>query len=227
MLLVDHISVIRDRILADLDYYTHTKGVWRLVVKLADSGRDFTIRNMVTGSKIDAAGLAAKARGYVAEQLVEATFQQFIAILEIFIFEILETWLMAYSGSLRKKTLTFGDILDAPDKDAIARSVVRGEMRGLTCKAPSDWFAYLHEIVKIKCPSADEIGRIAEAKATRDLLVHNRGIVNQTYLDKAGSFARFDIGERIGLPDQYHRETWELIRKVVLDISAAAIDKAR
>jgi len=39
---------------------------------------------------------------------------------------------------------------------------------------PAEWFAYLQEKVKLGCPSAVEIERIAEAKATRDALIHNR-----------------------------------------------------
>ena len=45
----------------------------------------------------------------------------------------------------------------------------------------------MSRIVKLGCPTDDEIERIAEMKATRDLLIHNLGIANKTYLDKAGT----------------------------------------
>jgi hypothetical protein len=41
---------------------------------------------------------------------------------------------------------------------------------------PTGWFAYLNEKVKLGCPTEDEVDRIAEAMASRDVLVHNRGI---------------------------------------------------
>jgi hypothetical protein len=57
-------------------------------------------------------------------------------------------------------------------------------------------------------------------------LVHNRGVANKTYEFKAGNLARYQDGQRIDIPEQYHREAWELLRKVVTDISNAAIAKA-
>jgi hypothetical protein len=63
------------------------------------------------------------------------------------------------------------------------------------------------------------------AKASRDVLVHNKGIANKTYESKAGNLARFREGEELDIPEDYHRETWELIHKVVADVSNAAIAK--
>ena len=68
-------------------------------------------------------------------------------------------------------------------------------------------------------------GKIAEAKASRDVLVHNRGVASKTYESKAGKLARYKDGQRIDIPEYYHRQTWELLRKVVMDISNAAIAK--
>lgn len=92
---------------------------------------------------------------------------------------------------------------------------------------PKSWFDYLEDKVKLGCPTPDEIDRIAEAKASRDVLVHNCGIASKTYLSKAGTLARYKEGQRIDVPEHYHRETWKLIRKVTMDLSNAAIGKAR
>jgi hypothetical protein len=119
----------------------------------------------------------------------------------------------------------FKTILDLPDKDAITGLVVRKELNEVLYDRPIEWFAYLEDKAKLGCPSANEIERIAEAKASRDVLVHNKGIANKTYESKAGNLARFDEGNRINIPEHYHREIWELIRKVVSDVSNAAIAK--
>ena len=52
------------------------------------------------------------------------------------------------------------------------------------------------------------------------------GFANKIYESKAGNLARFHEGERIDITEPYHRETWELIRKIVTDVSDAAIAKA-
>lgn len=57
-------------------------------------------------------------------------------------------------------------------------------------------------------------------------MVHNRGVAGWQYVSKAGALARYKDRERIDIPEHYHRETWELIRKVTTDISNASIAKA-
>jgi hypothetical protein len=229
MALADGIQALRDRVLADLnnahDYYTDTKIAWDLVRQVIAAGHTFSIRNTTTGTVTTQVELASKARGYVAEQLAEATFHQFISIFENFFLELLRRWLMAYPQSLGGKKVDFQAVLDAPDKDAITLLVVNKELSEILYDRPTGWFKYLADKVKLGCPTPNEIDRIAEAKASRDVLVHNRGVASKTYEAKAGSLARYTDGQRIDIPEHYHRETWELIRKVVTDISNAAIAK--
>jgi hypothetical protein len=229
MALADDVRALRDRAVAALnaahDYYTDTKIAWRIVHKVIEAGHTVTIRNMVTGTVTTQADLAGKARGYVGGQLAEATFQQFVSIFENFFFDLLRLWLMAYPQSLGGKQVDFKAVLDAPDKTAVTLHVVNRELNELMYERPTDWFAYLESRAKLGCPTAEEVGRIAEAKASRDVLAHNRGVANKTYELKAGMLARYKDGEKIDIPEHYHRGTWQLIRKVVGDISDAAIVK--
>lgn len=229
MALADAIRALRDRVLADLsaahDYYTDTKIAWDIVSRAIAAGQTLSIRNMTTGTVTTHADLAGKARGYVAEQLAEATFQQFISIFEDFFLDLLRLWLLAYPQSLGGKKVDFQAVLDAPDKDAIALLVINKELNEILYDRPAGWFKYLEDKAKLGCPTADEIDRIAEAKASRDVLVHNRGVTSKIYESKAGRFARHKDGQRMDIPEHYHRETWELIRKVISDISNAGIAK--
>ena len=230
MALSDDIRTLREQILTDLtaahDYYSDTKSAWRMVLKAISAGRKITVRYSTTGTVTTQVELALKARGYVTGQLADATFQQFVSIFENFYFELLRLWLTAYPRSLGKKTLDFKTILELQDKDAITGFVVRKELNEVLYERPTEWFAYLEDKAKLGCPTANEIDRISEAKASRDVLVHNKGVANKTYESKAGNLARFHDGERIDITEPYHRETWELIRKIVTDVSDAAIAKA-
>ena len=229
MALADDIRSLRDRALADLnaahDYHTDTKIAWDIIGRVITAGHTFSIRSLTTGSVTTQADLAGKAQGYVAEQLAEATFQQFISIFENYFFDLLRLWLLAYPKSLSGKKVDFKDVLDAPDKDAITSRVVSKEVNEILYERPTGWFEYLEEKAKLGCPTQGEIGKIAEAKASRDVLVHNRGVANKAYESKAEKRARYKDGQRIDIPEYYHRETWELLRKVVTDISNAAIAK--
>jgi len=229
MALADDIRGLRDRVLADLNgshnYYTDTKIAWDIVRRVIAAGHTFSIRNMTTGTVTTQAELASKAREYVAEQLAEATFQQFISIFENFFLDLLRLWLMAYPQSLSGKKVDLQVVLDAPNKDAITLMVVNKELTEILYERPTGWFKYLGDKVKLGCPTPDEIDRIAEAKASRDVLVHNRGVASKIYEAKAGRLARYKDGQRMDIPEHYHRETWELIRKAITDTSNAAIAK--
>ena len=229
MALVADISALRDRVLADLDaahdYYTDTKLAWDLVRQVVAAGQTFSIRNTTTNTVTTHTDLATKARGYVAEQLAEATFQQFLSIFENYLFDLLRLWLQAYPQSLIGKQVDVRAVLEAPDKAAVISQVVQRELTDVFYDRPAGWFEYLEKRARLGCPTPDEVNRIAEAKATRDVFVHNRGVANALYRSKAGPLARYEDGQRVDIPEQYHRDTWELIRKVVGDISNAAIVK--
>src|SRR5262249_6115214 len=121
--------------------------------------------------------------------------------------------------------LEFDTVLKAPDKTAVTLAVVDKELNELKYERVADWFTYLDKLARLGCPSAEQVEKIAEIKATRDVLVHNKGIANANYVAKAGGRARFQDGERLELSEQYHRASWETIKAVVEEIVTAAVPK--
>src|SRR5437868_972673 len=106
---------------------------------------------------------------------------------------------MAYPQSLSGRKVDFQAVLDASDKHAITLLVVNKELNDVLYDRPTNWFRYLEDRANVGCPTPDEIDRIAEAKASRDVLAHNRGVANKTYESKAGRLARYKDGDRIDL----------------------------
>ena len=229
MSLADEIRLLRDRALADLrgvhDYYADTKIAWDIVHEYIADGKTLAVKNVVTGTVTRETDLAGKAQSYMTQHL-RATFQQFISIFEDFLFGFLRLWLREHPQSLSAKKVDFGAILKAADKDAITLHVIDKQLNETRYERPAAWFAYLESLVNLSCPTADEIGRIAEAKASRDFLEHNAGVANKVYESKAGALARYKDGQGIDIPEPYHPQTWELICKVVTDLSNAGIAKA-
>jgi hypothetical protein len=230
MSLADDIRALRLRVLTELaaahDYYEDSKIAWDIVKRHVATGNKFTNQSQVTGTITNERELVDKAKIYVTQQLAEATFQLFVAIFENFFFELLRLWLTAYPRHLLGKQVAFRDVLDAPDKEAITEMVVQKELNEVLYRKPADWFAYFDERVKLGCPTAEQIEHFAEAKAERDALAHNRGVVGRSYLLKAGRLAQYRDGERIDLTEPYHRQTWELLCLIVDDIAQAAEAKA-
>lgn len=143
MALADDIRALRDHVLADLnaahDYYADTKIAWDIVNGAIATGETFSIRNIATGTVTTQADLAGKASRYVAEQLAEATFQQFISIFESYFFDLLRLWLLAYPQSLIGRKVDFKAVLDAPDKDSITSLVVSKELNEVLYERPTGW----------------------------------------------------------------------------------------
>ena len=221
---------LQSRALLDLafahDYYTDTKNAWKFVRRALRGGKRLAIRNRVTGTKATTEDVAEKAREYVAGQLAEVTFSQFVAICENSVFDLLRLWLCAYPQSLAAKKISFATVLEASDIEAITLQVVNHELNELAYMRPREWFKYLNERVHLGCPELAQIERFEEIKASRDVIVHNRGVVNQTYLRKSGVAARCRLGESISIPEDYHRESWQFLRQLLIDVLTAAETKA-
>ncbi|MCP4108372.1 MAG: hypothetical protein GY749_22980 [Desulfobacteraceae bacterium] len=229
MALTDEMTQLRDDCLSSLDashnYYTHTKSAWRIIQQMVRQGQKFTIRNQATGHIVDQTELSGLAQEYITGYLVSATFQHFVSLFEQFVFDLLRAWLTEYPGSLSRNQLQFKTVLDAPDKHEIVTAVVQKEVHGLMYKRVAGWFEYLEKIAELGCPTQGQIRQLAEIKASRDVLVHNNGIANSIYVDKSMGQARFAPDDTLVLPEHYHRESWQLIKQVVSDVTNAVIDK--
>jgi hypothetical protein len=233
MALRDEIRDLADRVLRDLrashDFYEHTKAAWRVTLQFAHAGHLLNIQETETGAILSATDLDSLGRRYVKVHLAESVFKDLASVLEDWVFGLLALWLLAYPKGIpnkERKPVPLADLLEAADLDALIRDVVRREVLSIAYKRPADWFAYLQDRVDLGCPTADQIKDLAEIKASRDVLTHNRGIVNQAYLEKSGDRARFTDADRLDVPEPYLFVSLKLVQSVIGDMAATAIAKA-
>jgi hypothetical protein len=230
MALADDIVRLRGAILADLDavhdYFAHTWAAWQIVQSRAGRDKGLSVHNKVTGNTASGTQLVNLTPRYVNDYLAVATFQQTISLFEDFVFGLLRLWLLQHPHKLFSKNLPVSVLYEVPTLDAARLVAVNQEINAQSYKKVREWFAYLSSVVKLDCPTSEEIDRLAEIKASRDILVHNRGTATAVYEEKAGRLKRAVAGDRLDLPRAYHRESWELIRKVVGDLGTAAAAKA-
>jgi hypothetical protein len=230
MALVDDIRALRTRTVAELtaahDYYTDTVQVWAFFRAAVATGYTSSYTSPVTSTTTTQIELMSRIPGYIKRELAESTFNNFLAIFEAFFADFVRAWLRAYPQNLLSADPVPVDvILESPDKAAITDFLIDRAIVGVLYKKPADWFAWVEKRLKLGCPAADEIARFAEAKATRDVIMHNRGVVNDVYVTKAGALARYAAGEFIDLPDPYHRDVWGVLLKIVADLAAAVCAK--
>src|SRR6185437_9290530 len=102
--------------------------------------------------------------------------------------------------------IEFEAVLRARDREEIISGVIRNKLNELKYENLREWFTEMNKAVKLNCPTEDEIDTLVEIKAARDILEHNAGVVNETYLRKVGNRARYGLGDQIAIDDTYHLE---------------------
>lgn len=216
----------RAELVAAHDYFAYSETVWHEVGIAALGDPSLTHTNADTGSTAAGPALAALADVYVKRHLPEMALQHFRSIFEVFVGDLIRLWLTAFPRNIAGKVLTVGEVLDAGDVTTPLAQKIDHELAEVTYKSPRKVFEYVEKRLGVPPPAAADLDRLAEAKATRDVLVHTSGVVDAGYLAKAGGLARAVVGERIEIPKPYHRGVWELLLRLTDDLAAAAASKA-
>jgi hypothetical protein len=229
MPVADELQAIAERADRELDsvhdFFEHSKIVWRSFQILVDEGHRITAENLATGTRIDQDGLVRLAPQYTRDYLATFTFRQFVSAFEAFIFDFLHRLLLHNPWQFSKRQLDFETVIKASTRDEIVSGVILRYLNELKYEHLREWFAAVNKAVELDCPAEDEIDALAEIKAARDVLEHNAGVANEIYRRKAGKRARYEIGEHIELEDTYHLESWRLMKKVVQDVTTAAMGR--
>jgi hypothetical protein len=225
--IADDIRVITDDALRNLDalhdYFEHSKLVWDSFRTGVSAGLVLTHTNAVTGTTLDHTGLVAVSPRYQRDYLIPFTFRQFVSEFESFFFAFLARLMRHNPWPFKNSQVPFETVLRAKDRDEVIDGVIAKQLNDVKYENVREWFKFLEGTMALGCPTADEIDAVAELKATRDILEHNDGVVNETYARKTGKLARYPVGEVVELDDDYHLAGWRLVRKIAVEMGAAAL----
>lgn len=104
------------------------------------------------------------------------------------------------------------DLMAAQNKEELVRRVLFDHVSNVFRQRPSVYMAYVSKLLSVKNdPSFVDYYEVA---ATRDLVVHNNGIINAIYLEKAGAKARGNLGEKIAVDEAYFSLALARLKKV-------------
>lgn len=152
--------------------------------------------------------------------------QQQVALFESLFFDLIRILLLDKPVRLSKnKQVDYETVFCSENKEEIIWKLIDRELNEIKYKKVAEWFGYLRNIVGIPEIEAQQLEKLAEAKATRDILVHNSGIINQMYLSKSGGEARFEIGQEIDVSGDYTRDVWRLFVELLVTIIDSLIQK--
>ena len=162
----------------------------------------------------------------VDEDLPKQFLISSVAIAENYMSEVLRLVLRAFPEKLKSqgKKVDLDLVLDSADIEGLVSTIIEHQIHSVFFAAPEKYFKYIETILSIKIaePSKEQY---VEVKATRDLLVHNEGIINETYVRKAGRLARGKVGDTIPVDEMYFDPAIRTMKKLVNNICNRSIKK--
>jgi len=149
-----------------------------------------------------------------------------VALTENYLAEMLRLICIGYPDKLKiqEKKIDMEIVLRKTSIKSLLLELIDRQIHALFYKAPADYFEHFEKITSIEIN--DEIKRkYSEIKASRDLLIHNEGIINQTYISKAGEYARGKINDEIDLDEIYFDDSISLMKKLINTVYSKLLKK--
>lgn len=147
---------------------------------------------------------------------VEAFFNDIISLVLHYDNRRLKTTVQGINGI---KKLDISTILECESKETLVSTIIEQQLLALFYAGPSSQFEYLRRVVGVELGD-DLQNDWIEYKATRDLIVHNSGVINQTYINKCGDFDRGQLGEKIVVDKDYFETAIAKMKALIGRISS-------
>lgn len=158
-----------------------------------------------------------------------ATFFSLISSMEIFLQELIKCIIRIHPKKIGATTFKLSEILDMSSKDEVINKAIDEYLNKVMYKKPFEYLAEICDIFSIEKLKLEEYWSIyIEAKARRDVGIHNEWICNETYLRKiseAGLKTTLKLGEKITpASKEYIFNTSECMRKIAFNITELVIE---
>jgi hypothetical protein len=133
-----------------------------------------------------------------------------VTIIETMLGDLVRAVVLKYPGKLgKKKTIEMGLVLAATSIEEVHLRATEAFLNELSYKSPHEFARETQTLLSCNLLECPAYHRYIEVKATRDIHIHNGGIANQTYRDKAGSHARLSMDATLPVNLQYFLQSYE------------------
>jgi len=158
---------------------------------------------------------------FISRELYENFIVSAVSQFESTLFEVLRLVIIAYpkkltlniQGVQTDRNVPLEVLLQSSSLDGALAEVIRRRINSISYASPQAYLEYLNRIagITITDPSFHDY---LEIKATRDLIIHNAGIINDIYIQKSGNKARGAIGERLTIDARYFNNCIATLKRV-------------
>ena len=132
-------------------------------------------------------------------------FTYIVAQMESFFYDLLQGILLIDNRRIKIKTnkikfiesMDVNYILDNNDYQTVIKKVIESNLISVFYASPDKQIEYIQKVFSIEFDEklTQYFEKWKEFKAARDIIMHNDGIINETYLKKSGTLSRGVIGD--------------------------------
>lgn len=135
---------------------------------------------------------------------------QLVTITETMLNDLLRAILIEFPKKIpNKRKLDIDQVLACDNLDQIKLAIVDTILNEFAYKSPKEYADEFSFYTGVKLLENPVFHQYIELKATRDIHIHNKGIANEIYLNKAGVLARVKSGRYLPVTIQYFLEMYE------------------
>lgn len=168
----------------------------------------------------------------VTRRLYEQSLIMAVALTEDYLQKTLRTVLLWHphklgtniAGMPVSKQVSLDDVLAAQNIRQLTSRIVEKQLVSLFHESPTRYFQYIEKVLSVSIDKQLKEDFI-ELKATRDLVVHNSGVVNELYVHKAGKKARADVGEPIPIDSKYFAAATKCMKRLIQAVYSQVLRK--
>lgn len=147
---------------------------------------------------------------FIYKELYENIIVTAVSQFEAYLFEVLHIVISTYPKKLTlsikgveiSRDIPLDLLLNANNLNDIMDKVIERRLNEASYASPKEYLEYLGKIIGIDTKDPAFLDYI-EIKATRDLIIHNSGVINEIYISKSGPQKRGDIGQTILIDAMY------------------------
>jgi hypothetical protein len=158
--------------------------------------------------------------------LLEMAFIYLVSIYEAYIQDVFGAVLLRKPEALRsKKQLTYEKILELQESGRLLDYLVEREVHELSYRSVRDQVNYYRDKFKIDLEASGvPIEVLVEINAVRNLLMHNKGVINHVFISLVPKSNAF-IGHRFIISNSYWLDLVEALNRIAAYARDAIIEK--
>ncbi|MFH1093363.1 MAG: hypothetical protein V1739_04305 [Candidatus Omnitrophota bacterium] len=140
---------------------------------------------------------------------------QLVTTTEIMLADLIREILLEHPKKIgKKRTILFSSIFECSSLEDIHLTATSSFINELSYKSPGDFAETASEIFSFNILEIPAYHKYIEVKATRDIFIHDRGIANLTYKNKASTHSRVAPGETLPMNIAYFLYSYEACLKL-------------